>query len=65
MRHEKEREKRRLEASATGARIPGSDHEPGSRCAVVASRSNSRDAVSARYRDTTHESRLDHCIRRK
>jgi hypothetical protein len=37
-----------------GSRIPGSDHEPGSRCAVCASRSNSRDAVSARYRDTIH-----------
>jgi Cof subfamily protein (haloacid dehalogenase superfamily) len=60
MRHEKEREKRRLEASATGAtnhhsRIPGSDHEPGSRCAVSASRSNSRDAVLARYRDKIHQ----------
>jgi hypothetical protein len=34
--------------------VPGSDHEPGSRCPVCASRSNLRDAVSARYRDTNH-----------
>jgi hypothetical protein len=33
---------------------PGSDHEPGSRCAVWASRTILRDAVFARYRDTNH-----------
>ena len=35
------------------SRILGSDHGPGSPCAVYASRSKSRDAVSTRYRDTT------------
>jgi hypothetical protein len=43
-----------VRASFRGPLVPGSDHEPGSRCPVCASRSNLRDAVSARYRDTNH-----------
>src|SRR5271155_1366378 len=45
-----------LRALCRGPLVPGSGHEPGSRCAVYASRWDSRDAISARYRDTNHSS---------